>query len=473
MVAAVRTPLHHGGSLSLGNRKYRKEILIKGPLHVNGETFDVSDAYLDEIKRAFDAGAIRSVPVQLAPGDNSHSEDLSRRRGQIVGLARTARGLDADVELNDEAARMIDDWPDTGVSVLVKHDRTTGEGEHFAAALAHLLITADPVLTTLQPWSEAIAAAHDDKSGDVLDLLSLSLASDATTDETAVAERRLADASDELARATAAEKEAAAAYKAARAATATALQDTSSDEGALPDPSEGNDPMPKLADLLNDASEDDLKALRARLDELAPVADDDSTEEEPVDETGEPEVTDDDLAEAEAILADLDFDEPVEESPVDTPAEPVVAASQSSDQSDAQALALAQAQEQVNAQGIALAQVRRELDDARWREERDALGAANVPPVLVELAKPFLHASDSRLALSQDGHAKAAAQVRKMLTEVGKLTKDLRLGQPAVGTAQDASEAAEQAETDKTRASAVRKHINDSGIGGNRPRSSR
>lgn len=171
---AVRTPLDHGTALALGNRIYRKQVLRSGPLHYRGGTFDVTDAYLDSVVQAFDAKAIARVPFQLADASNTHTEDPLRRFGTVTALHRTADGLDAVIELDDEAARLVDNDPEFGVSVLIKHDRTTGEGATFPAVLAHVLGTTDPVLTQLAPWQPELAAAND--SGDVLDLLALTSA---------------------------------------------------------------------------------------------------------------------------------------------------------------------------------------------------------------------------------------------------------------------------------------------------------
>jgi hypothetical protein len=173
-VDAVRTPLDHGTALALGNKIYRKQVLRSGPLHYRGGTFDVTDAYLDSVVAAFDAKAIPRVPFQLADASNTHTEDPLRRFGTVTALHRTPDGLDAVIELDDEAARLVDNDPEFGVSVLIKHDRTTGEGAKFPAVLAHVLGTTDPVLTQLAPWQPELAASND--SGDVLDLLALTSA---------------------------------------------------------------------------------------------------------------------------------------------------------------------------------------------------------------------------------------------------------------------------------------------------------
>jgi len=171
---AVRTPLDHGAALALANKIYRKQVLRRGPLHYRGGTFDITDDYLDQVVKAFDAKAIPRVPFQLADATNAHTEDPLRRFGTVTALHRTADGLDAVIELDDEAARLVDKDPEFGVSVLIKHDRVTGEGAKFPAVLAHVLGTTDPVLTQLAPWQPELAASND--TADVLDLLALTSA---------------------------------------------------------------------------------------------------------------------------------------------------------------------------------------------------------------------------------------------------------------------------------------------------------
>jgi len=171
---AVRTPLDHGAALALGNKIWRKQVLKAGPLHYLGGTFDITDDYLDQVVKAFDAKAIPRVPFQLADASNSHTEDPLRRFGTVTALHRTPDGLDAVIELDDEAARLVEKDPEFGVSVLIKHDRVTGEGAKFPAVLAHVLGTTDPVLTQLAPWQPELAASND--TADVLDLLALTSA---------------------------------------------------------------------------------------------------------------------------------------------------------------------------------------------------------------------------------------------------------------------------------------------------------
>lgn len=170
---AVRTPLATGTALSLGNKLWRKEILKSGTIHYKGGQFDASPDYLDAVLAAFQDGAIGSVPFTFVDDDGKHVEDPERSKGNIIGLERTATGLDAIVSLDDDADKLVRRDRKFGVSVLIKHDRTTGGGKHYPAVLAHVAGTYDPVINNLGDWEE-IAASND--AIDVLDLLALTSA---------------------------------------------------------------------------------------------------------------------------------------------------------------------------------------------------------------------------------------------------------------------------------------------------------
>lgn len=170
---AVRTPLATASALELGNKLWRKEILKAGTIHYQGGKFDATPAYLDSVLAAYQDGAIGSVPFTFVDDKGAHVEAPERRKGNIIGLERTATGLDAILSLDDDADELVRKDRKFGVSVLIKHDRTTGGGKHYPAVLAHVAGTYDPVINNLGDWEE-IAASND--AVDVLDLLALTSA---------------------------------------------------------------------------------------------------------------------------------------------------------------------------------------------------------------------------------------------------------------------------------------------------------
>lgn len=168
-MTAVRTPLSHTTALALGNKLWRKQVLKQGTIHYRGGTFDASPEYLDEVVAAFQDNAIGSVPFVFVDDTGAHSESPRHRKGNVVGLERTPDGIDAILSLDDDANELVAKDKKFGVSVLIKHDRTTGGGKRYPAVLAHVAGTYDPVINDLGDWEE-LAASND---GDVLDLLSL------------------------------------------------------------------------------------------------------------------------------------------------------------------------------------------------------------------------------------------------------------------------------------------------------------
>jgi hypothetical protein len=172
---AVRTPLSQAPALALGNKLWRKEILKAGTIHYKGGKFDATPEYLDSVLAAYRDGAIASVPFTFVDDTGAHVEAPERRKGNIVGLERTPNGLDAILALDDDADELVRKDRKFGVSVLIKHDRTTGGGKHYPAVLAHVAGTYDPVINNLGDWEE-IAASND--AVDVLDLLALTASSE-------------------------------------------------------------------------------------------------------------------------------------------------------------------------------------------------------------------------------------------------------------------------------------------------------
>lgn len=169
--SAVRTPLSQSPALELGHKLWRKQIIREGKIAYRGGEFDASPDYLDSVVASFRDRALGSVPFVFVDDKGAHSEAPERRRGKVIGLERTPDGIDALLQLSDDAEKLVEDDPEFGVSVLIKHDRTTGEGKYHPAVLCHVAGTYDPVLS-LKPWTEELAASNPG-SDDVLDLLAL------------------------------------------------------------------------------------------------------------------------------------------------------------------------------------------------------------------------------------------------------------------------------------------------------------
>lgn len=425
-MSGIRTPLNSTPAFALGNGKWLKEVLRAGDLHYQGGTYPISTDYLDSVVAAYDAKAIKRVPFQLAGPNNEHDQRPERRRGFIEGLRRNGDSLEAVIDLEDEANHIVETDTSFPVSVLINHDRTTGEGKHFDAVLTHVLGTYDSVLTDLGDWvrlPEEIAASNDG-GGDVIDFLALNAAERADPLEP----------------------------------TDSATLDSSSDEGATPDPSERTEPMPTLAELLTNASDDDLKALRAKLDEVDPPKPAEGDDDEPTDDVATDESDDDtgdDSApsdeEIEAMLTTSDD--------LETESPEQVAASHAAGESD-NAIALANMSSQLEEMRLANEVTGKKLAEAEWKTEKDAWIHANIPPHILGLCEPFLNGASKTLALSNGGDKeRVAGQLRKVLTEISKQAPNLGLSQGQIGTSEEADQAREEAEARAAKAAKVTAHL--------------
>ncbi len=404
-MTAVRTPMNNLPALELGNRRYRKQVIRVGDLHYRGGKFPITDAYLDDVVKAFDSRAVPSVPFQLADHANRHTEDPERRRGTIMALHRTPDGLDAVIELNDAGARIVDEHPDFGVSVLIEHGRTTGEGRSFPAVLKHVLGTTDPVLTSLEPWRQEIAASHADAGEDVLDLLAL------TTPDPADSPAR-SDSS---------------------APMQDAAPSTTNEGGAVPD-----------TDTLAPEDVAALRSLASIAPALAKLVETPAVEPIAVveDTDDEVELTD---AEIQAIADSLDTEDDDTE---------LIAASheQPSDEVLSLSHKLALAEQGNKDNELRLAQVESELNERRYVAERDSLAREfGVHPRITDIIRPLLEGSGAgQIALSNGAKADPGELVRRFMKELAASPR-LDLSN-AVGSAVELDESTEDARAKDTEA---------------------
>lgn len=432
-MSGIRTPLNATPAFALGQGKWLKEVLRAGDLHYQGGRYPITTEYLDSVVDAYNAKAIKKVPFQLADADNRHTADPARRKGFIEGLRRNGDSLEAVIGLDDEANAIVESDLSFPVSVLINHDRTTGEGKHFDAVLSHVLGTYDPVLTELGDWvrlPEEIAASNDG-GGDVLDFLALNAAEHAEPLEPA---------------ATTSDSE-----------PATGDSAPSSDEGANPDPSEGtDDAMPDIDQLIQDPEKlAELRKALAALDDSSDEAADEQPDPDDAEAAGEdPDETGDSTPSDEEIEAMLQTSDDLD---ADTPEQ--VAASHSANEAD-NSLALANMSQQLEEMRLANEVTSKKLAESEWRTEKDSWVHANIPPAIVALCEPFLNGASDKLALSNTGDkVKVATQMRKLLTEISKQAPSLGLSQGPIGTSEEADKAREEAEARAAKAAQVTSHL--------------
>lgn len=456
MSNAVRTPLATTKALALAQRLWKKEIIKRGPIAYRGGKFDVTDDYLDQVVAAFHDKAITSVPFVFVDDTGAHSEAPERTRGKVIGLERTDRGIDAILSLSDEAEKIVTDNPEFGVSVLIKHDRTTGDGANYPAVLAHVAGTHDPVLRDLAPFQPVDDLAASNEPDDVLDLLALTAPSGPPATPDGVDPNPKEKAAVPL---TLTDEQAAALQALLPVLTgqaginkpiipATPPAEAATVQAATVQPA---DPQPADQPFTEGNPEPNTDAPAQPAEPSSPDGDPVHREENPnTTENAEAEFTDAELDEMVRALAD-DLDEPVEE--------PVLVAASNSDGPDALQLshdlrAERQARERLE---LRLAQVERERDDRAYAIERDRMARElGVSPRLTDIIAPLLRGSGQQIALSNGQQANAGELVRRFVRELhatGFL--DLSLSQ---GTALDV-DVDKAADEDAARQAAAAEYI--------------
>jgi hypothetical protein len=108
------------------------------------------------------------------------------------------------------------------------------------------------------------------------------------------------------------------------------------------------------------------------------------------------------------------------------------------------ALELAQATGDENARQLEI--IQRQLDNERWKAERDRLVLGGTPPYIADLAAPLLEGAGHVVDLSGGKSVDAGQIMRAVLTEYQKLGQQLGLG-VELGTAMD-----EPGDTDEVKA---------------------
>lgn len=161
---AWQTPLLASEAIELAksSRIFRKQVLRVGSINYKGERLDFTAAYLDGLALAHRDQVFPIVPLVFAPGDNSHTQDVERIRGEILGFERDGDHLDAIVRAsNEKAAQLLRENPNVGVSVRIEQPIKRADGKTWPAAIQHVLVTANPVVPGLSPWQPVDLSADD------------------------------------------------------------------------------------------------------------------------------------------------------------------------------------------------------------------------------------------------------------------------------------------------------------------------
>ncbi len=157
-------------AVDLGNRVWRKQLLPLGPIKYRGREITFDKAYLTELVRSWTDKAFDQIPFQLAEGDNKHTNNPERYRGDVVGVELTESGLDILLQPTEEGEKLLADNPKLGVSARIYENYTReADGKHWRAALQHVLGTLDPRVTGMKPW-EAVASLSNQINDEIINL---------------------------------------------------------------------------------------------------------------------------------------------------------------------------------------------------------------------------------------------------------------------------------------------------------------
>lgn len=160
MSTAILTPFDRGRVVELGRKTFRKQILPVGTINYKGRRIDFTRGYHEALLQAYRDGAFDMVPAQMADHANRHTDDPFRLRGEVKGMELADDGVYATFELDDDAAQLVKEHPDVGVSARIVEDYTRADGKHFPRAIGQVLLTLDPRLPGMKPW-EAVELSQD------------------------------------------------------------------------------------------------------------------------------------------------------------------------------------------------------------------------------------------------------------------------------------------------------------------------
>lgn len=387
MTNAVLTPERRGTLVELGNGLWRKQILPSTTITYKGRKISFDREYLEHLVTSFKKQACGAVAFQLADATNQHTNDPERRRGTVVDLEVTDDGLDAIIELDEDGSKLIQQYPDLGVSARIYENYERSDGKFFPAAMQHVLGTLDPHIAGMRPW-QAVALSND-VSGPVIDL-SGSEFDDGKEEDKPVATKN--DLKSILAK----------------------LREKG-DEAELTD--EELDQLLAITDAMSTSPTAEQEELSdTELDELIAQAEADASAESP---------------EEEDSAEDEESEEGGDDVVPTTDPQLVAASQQHTEQ-------LELANQQLSRQAIELAAVKAKLATQQFEaEQRTFAQQYGIPPRITELARPLLEGDDGHvIQLANGDEVDAGAVMRKVLMELGSTVKALDLS-ALMGSSED------------------------------------
>jgi hypothetical protein len=177
MRALIASPWAGGEAIELGSDLWRKKLLPLGSVDYKGRTLVFDRAYLDGLADAYNSGAYDQVAFQIADGDNKHTNDPERYRGEVVSMDAEADGLYVTVKTTEAGNELLQMNPRLGISARIIEDYARSDGRHWPAAIQHVLGTLDPRIPALGQW-EPVEMSADDSPDVIVDLSSAHFAGD-------------------------------------------------------------------------------------------------------------------------------------------------------------------------------------------------------------------------------------------------------------------------------------------------------
>ncbi|WP_190824674.1 hypothetical protein [Saccharopolyspora pogona] len=394
MTTQILSPIDLGEAKRLGSRLFRKQVLPYGSINYKDKfgaerVINFTREMFTAMEQAFRDKAYPGVPLVFADKDNGHTMHPLATTGEVVDLEITDNGLDLIVRADEEAAKLLANYPNIGISARIFENIERADGKRYDAAMQHALITWDPKVSDLKPWEAVNLSAEVE--GDVLDLTAETFASQGEQEGVEMASPFTEAETEQLRK------------------LLSLLEDEQPQDTGEAGQGEPADAMPEL-------TEDELNALAAE------VLADDGTEVEQ--DRGEP---------VEEPVADVDEKQPAEGAEI-----------AASNESPAVELANARVAEMETQ----LSNLQRELDTRNYQAERDRFAAeCGIPPAVTDLARPLLEGRQV-IELSNGNSVDAGKVVRDVLQAIGQHVKLLDLSH-SVGSAFETDK--DQAEAEERR----------------------
>src|ERR1035437_2167576 len=404
MTAAVLTPFYRSRAVELGNRLWRKKVLPVGDVEYKGRTLHFTLDYLKGLAGAFTAKAYDQVAFQLADAQNTHTNDPERFRGDFVAMEAEPDGLWVTLKPTEAGDKVLKETPELGVSARIVEDYARSDGQHFPAAIQHVLGTLDPRIPGLGAWQAIDAASPVPDT--VIDLSASTFAGEGTP-----------------------------------APPPPAPSQPPAAPGVTEPPGRTDDAMPEL-----DGLTDEQKARLAKLLELpdeqldalaagglvltpgellAPTASTDGPGPGDGDGTGD----EDEVASEISAMTDEEFAAMQAAFEAEQQEEPV-AAGLSAEAQFSIDLAVARQEETQRELSVITARMR----EGDYQAEKRKLADLGVPPFITELARPALEGIGHTIDLANGKTVDMGQVMRKVLTEYAQQVKlldlDVELGSP-------------------------------------------